>query len=150
MDSMDKQKFIFGSLFVLNNNLQTVGDQYFKVDDITTRQWFLTIIIDQFGDYSPTLSEVAELMGSSHQNVKQLALKLEEKEFVKIQKDEKDARVLRLSLTHKCETFWEKRQEQDNQFIRDLFQDITEVELGVLSISLNKLIDRIFTMKKQY
>jgi len=38
-------------------------------------------------------------MGSSRQNVKQLALKLEENDYLKIEKDENDARVIRLKLT---------------------------------------------------
>jgi DNA-binding MarR family transcriptional regulator len=135
----EKQKYIFGSLFLLANKLQAIGDQYLGKDGMTTKQWFLTAMIAQFGNASPTLSEVAELAGSSRQNVKQLALKLEEKDFLRIVQDEHDARALRLKLTEKSNEFWNKRQEQDNQFISELFQDITEEETDLTVSSFQKL-----------
>jgi Transcriptional regulators len=87
--------------FFWSNKFQVIGDQYLGREGITTKQWFLTAMISQFGDKAPTLSEVGELMGSSRQNVKQLALKLEEKGFLTIEKDEQDSRALRLRLTEK-------------------------------------------------
>lgn len=143
MDIADKQKFIFGNLFLLANKLQVIGDQYLGKEGMTTKQWFLTVMISQFGDTPPTLSEVAELMGSSRQNVKQLALKLEEKELLKIEKDEKDARALRLSLTEKSKLFWEKRQNQDDQFVRELLTDFSNAEIDSVYNSFNKLADNI-------
>lgn len=143
MNIADKQKFIFGSLFLLANKLQVIGDHYLGEEGMTTKQWFLTVMISQFGDTPPTLSEVAELMGSSRQNVKQLALKLEEKEFLKIEKDEKDARALRLKLTEKCRLFWEKRQNQDEQFVRELFNGFSSEEIDAVYNGLGKLFSKI-------
>lgn len=143
MDVMDKQKFIFGSLFLIANKLQVIGDKYLGKAGITTKQWFLTVMISQFRETPPTLSEVAELMGSSRQNVKQLALKLEEKEYLKIEKDERDARALRLKLTEKSRVFWEGRQDQDDRFIKDLFADFSSEEIDKVCSSFNKLFDKI-------
>ncbi|MGE5630724.1 MAG: MarR family winged helix-turn-helix transcriptional regulator [Caulobacteraceae bacterium] len=143
MDAIDKQKFIFGSLFLIANKLQVIGDKYLGKAGITTKQWFLTVMISQFRETPPTLSEVAELMGSSRQNVKQLALKLEEKEYLKIEKDERDARALRLKLTEKSRVFWEGRQDQDDRFIKDLFADFSSEEIDKVCSSFNKLFDKI-------
>jgi len=150
MDMMDKQRFIFGSLFLLANKLQVIGDHYLGRDDITTKQWFLTVMLSQYGENPPTLSEVAELMGSSRQNVKQLALKLEEKEFLKIEKDEQDARATRLKLTEKCRVFWEKREGMDNEFIIDLFKDFSEEEIDVVCGGFNKLFEKIKHLEKKH
>lgn len=150
MDILDKQKFIFGSLFLLANKLQVIGDKYMGRDNMTTKQWFLTVMISQFGDNPPTLSEVADLMGSSRQNVKQLALKLEEKDFLKIEKDEQDARALRLKLTEKSKVFWEKREEQDNQFVRDLFKDFSQEEIDIMYGGFNKLFEKIEQIGKVF
>ncbi len=139
-----------GSLFLLANKLQAVGDQYLGKDDITTKQWFLTAMISQFRDNPPTLSEVSELMGSSRQNVKQLALKLEEKEFLKIEKDVHDARAFRLKLTEKSRSFWDKRQNLDDQFIMDMFSDLNEKEIDTVSGSLRKLAEKLEKMGYQY
>lgn len=148
MDDIDKQKYIFGSIFLLANRLQVIGDQYLGRDEITTKQWFLNVMISQFGDNPPTLSEVAELMGSSRQNVKQLALKLEEKGFLNIQKDNQDARALRLKLTDKSREFWDKRQEQDDEYIEGLFKDLSPEEIDVLCRCFGKLFDKIEKIEK--
>lgn len=150
MDTLEKQKYIFGSLFLLANKLQVVGDQYLGKDDMTTKQWFLTVMLSQFGDNPPTLTELSELMGSSRQNVKQLALKLEEKDFLKIEKDEQDARAFRLKLSEKSRTFWEVRQEQDDQYIKDLFADLSEDEINIISGCFRKLHQKIEKMGKSY
>jgi DNA-binding MarR family transcriptional regulator len=150
MDILEKQKYIFGSLFLIANKLQVIGDQYMGKDGMTTKQWFLTVMISQFGDNPPTLSEVADLMGSSRQNVKQLALKLEEKEFLKIEKDEQDARALRLKLTEKSKEFWEEREDKDSEFIKNLFEDFSQEEVEVISSGFNKLFEKIEKMGKEF
>ncbi len=148
MDTIDKQKYIFGSIFLIANRLQVIGDHYLGKDDMTTKQWFLSIMISQFGDNPPTLSEVAELMGSSRQNVKQLALKLAEKGFLTIQKDEQDARALRLKLTERSKIFWAKRQKQDDEYVENLFKDFSAEEIDVVFKGFGKLFEKIEKMGK--
>lgn len=147
MDASDKQTFIFGSLFLLANKLQVIGDQHLESDDMTIKQWFLTVIISQFGSNSPTLSEVAQLMGSSRQNVKQLALKLQEKDFLSIEKDDQDARATRLKLTQKSQDFWEKREDKDREFLGELFQDFDMEDLASMYKGFNKLLNQIEKME---
>ncbi|HYF75040.1 MAG TPA: hypothetical protein VD757_00520 [Candidatus Nitrosocosmicus sp.] len=148
MEELNKRKHIFGSIFLLANRLQVVGDQYLGRDDITTKQWFLHVMISQFGDNPPTLSTVAELMGSSRQNVKQLALKLEEKGFLTIQKDEQDARALRLKETDKSRVFWEKRKKQDDEYIEDLFKDLSPEEIDIILKGFGKLFKKVEKLGK--
>lgn len=135
----DKQKFIFGTLLLLANKLQVLGDRALAQDGITTKQWFLSAVIEQFGENYPTLNEVAEAMGSSHQNAKQLASKLQEKGFLRIAKDDRDSRAIRLKLTEKSTAFWQKRQEEDRRFIEGLFKSLTAEEILSLSDCLHKL-----------
>lgn len=148
MNIIDSQKQIFGGVFLIANKLQVIGDQYLVKDDMTMKQWLLTVIISQFQSKPPTLSEVSELIGSSRQNVKQLALKLEEKEFLSIEKDEEDARALRLKLTEKCEVFWEKRKEQDIDFIKNLFSDLSEEEITTVSKAFDSIFGKILELEK--
>jgi DNA-binding MarR family transcriptional regulator len=148
MDILEKQKYIFGSLFLAANKLQAVCDKHLGEDGMTTKQWFLTVVLSQFKDNPPTLSEVAEVIGSSRQNVKQLALKLEEKDFLRIEKDEEDARATRLRLTDKSQEYWDKRQDQDEDFIRELFKDFSREEIQILGSSFKKLLDKMEKMDK--
>jgi len=85
MDILDKQKYLFANFFLLANKLQVIGDFHLANDGITTKQWFLILIISQFKEKPPMITDVANLMGTSRQNVKQLALKLEEKDWSEVQ-----------------------------------------------------------------
>jgi MarR family transcriptional regulator, transcriptional regulator for hemolysin len=143
MEILEKQKYIFGSIFIIANKLQVIGDQYMTRVGMTTKQWLLTAVISQFGESHPKLSDVADLIGSSRQNVKQLALKLEEKGFLNIEHDNQDARILRLKLTKKSHEFWEKREHADNQFIKDLFEDFSSEEIDMISKGFNKMFEKI-------
>jgi len=140
---LNKQAFIFGNLFLLANRLQVICDQYLDKDNITTKQWLLLAAISQFTDTSPTLSEVSELIGCSRQNIKQLALKLEKKEFIKIQKDEQDTRAYRLILTEKCNLYWKEREEMDNKFIAEIFSCLTPEEINIIYGCIPRVLSNI-------
>lgn len=137
------QAFIFGSIFLLANKLQVVCDKYLEKDGLTTKQWFLIAAIMNFKDTPATLSEVADKIGSSRQNVKQLALKLEKNEFLRMEKDDKDSRAVRLILTDKCHKYWKEREQEDIQFISILFQYLSKDELETVSESIVKLMKSI-------
>ncbi len=99
VDNIDKRYHIFGMLFLLSNKLETLGNNF--LGELTTKQWFFMLILMNFFKEPPTLSELALEMGTSHQNAKQIAIKLEEKGFLVVKKDTKDKRVLRLTPTNK-------------------------------------------------
>ena len=82
---------------------------------------------------------MAEVLSTTHQNIKQIALKLQEKGFISIEKDEKDRRVLRLRLTEKNRKYWESKSNEDVAFINSLFSALTEKEIQELYALLNKL-----------
>jgi len=142
-DILEKQKLIFGSIFLLSNKLQVIMDRDLASYDLTAKQWFLTAIMEEFFNSPPSLSELAEAMGSTHQNVKQIALKLQNKDFLEIQKDEEDRRATRLKLTEKSYAFWEKRQEQSENFLTEFFEDLSEEELDTMCYGLNKLYEKL-------
>ena len=79
--------FLLGLLSAFENRFQAVADSAMK--EISWKQFFAVICINLCKD-KPTVKELAEIMGSSHQNVKQILLKLEKKGFVNITADEKD------------------------------------------------------------
>lgn len=143
---MDIQKLLFATLFSTSNRLQTIGDTY--LGDVSTKQWFLLACIKFFGSENPTLTQLVPLMGSSRQNIKQLALKLESKGFLSFLPDPQDSRALRLSITQECETYWKKREEQDVAFINDLFSGLSEKDLTIATKVLQKLEQNMHTMQK--
>lgn len=143
MNSKDEmRKYIFGVMFSISNKLQVIGDTF--LGEVTTKQWFLIAIIGQFfKENPPSLSEVAELMGTSRQNVKQIALKLEKKGFLEINKDKNDSRVLRVQITDKCNEYFLERYDKDEQFILKIFEGFEIEELIQLTKGLEKFYNNV-------
>ena len=81
---------LFGALLAMGNRLQAAGDRFY--DEITTKQWFVLAVLETFSA-PPTLGELARGVGSSHQNVKQLVLKLQQKGYVALAQDGREARL---------------------------------------------------------
>lgn len=128
--SMDDKQFIFGALLVVANRMDTILERELREYKITTKQWFLSIIIDNLFGEPPTIKSVAREMGTSHQNVKQVALKLEQKGFLKLEKDIDDARVTRLMLTEDSYKFWSKIEHKCFAFIEALYKNIEDKDLA--------------------
>jgi len=133
----EEDYLLFGMLFVLGNKLQAIGDVFF--DEISSKQWFMLVCLELLSSKSPTINELSEVMGSSHQNVKQIALKLEKSGFVKLEKDEEDRRKLRISMTDQCKNFGKKYEEKEKVFMQQLFSDIPKEDLSIVVKTLLKL-----------
>lgn len=80
---------------------------------------------------SPTIKELAEILGSSHQNVKQILLKLEKKDFVHIYIDPDDRRKQRVELTTKCREFCDANDAKSTIAMNAMFQGINKEQLKI-------------------
>jgi MarR family transcriptional regulator, transcriptional regulator for hemolysin len=148
VEKMSNRQYLFGVIFIVANRVDTMLEREFKQFGITTKQWFLLTIIDNLFDKPPTIKEVAKEMGSSHQNVKQVALKLEKKGLLSLQKDKIDARVTRLKLTENSYDFLKKLREEGTEFTETLFKNIDKDELEVARIVMQKIQLNINEMDK--
>ena len=81
------QAFLLGLLSAFDNRFQASADKFFS--QITWKQFFAIICINICKE-SPTINELSDIMGSSHQNVKQILNKLSNKGFVEMIQDEED------------------------------------------------------------
>ncbi len=138
LDAVPDKEFVIGSLFTIANRLQTLLDREFESGGMTTKQWFLSILIGTF-DEPPTLSEAAAVMGSTHQNVKQVALKLKDKGFLEFAEDPYDGRAIRLKLTKKSDEFWEGMNERSARFLDELYKGLGSEGLKELRILVERL-----------
>lgn len=145
---IDNKYIIFPLFFMISNRLQTIGDSFF--DEVSTKQWFVLLVLRIMNGYSPTLNELSEAVGSSHQNVKQLVLKLEQKGFVELNKDKDDGRRLRISPTKKSEILSEVYEQKSYEFIEKLFGSFPDSELEAtkkVMLSMTEILER---MEKEY
>lgn len=144
----ENKYIIFALIFMLSNQLQTIGDSFFE--EISTKQWFILLMLSAMGDYVPTLTELSEAVGSSHQNVKQLVLKLEQRGYVEIKKDEEDGRRLRIKATPKCGEFHTAYEQKSAKFMNKMFGNLKEKDLDITLKVMLSLKDTVKGMEKDY
>lgn len=132
--------FLVGLLSAFENRFQAVADK--TMEEISWKQFF-AIICTSLCKESPTIKELADIMGSSHQNVKQILLKLEKKGFVDIVVDEKDKRKQRVVLTQFCKEFCEKNNEIAEISMKKMFAGIQEEQLKVTIQTIMQIEDNL-------
>jgi len=146
MTDLEEKAYVFGSIFTLSNKLQILGD---KVDDhLTVKQWLFLAGVLKRKD-APTLSEIAAGIGSSRQNAKKMASILNKQGFVRMQKDARDARMLRVTLTDACMAHLKLREERELRFIEEVFSDFEPGELTALLGAIQKLEKNIRDMERK-
>ena len=137
MDIATKE-YLFGSIFLLSNKLQMLGDQYLQ--EITLKQWFLLMMIHTLGNKNPSVTEVAGYIGSTRQNVRKMLKVLEPKGYVKLTQNTDDKLNLSITLTEQTRTFFERFNDKGTAFMNTLFSDISDESLE----SCRKVFDALF------
>jgi len=148
IESIKDRKSVFGSVQIVANKIDTLLERELKEYDITSKQWFLMVVVENAFDKPPTVKEAAKAMGSSHQNVKQVALKLEQKGLIVLEKDKKDARVTRIKLTNQSHKFSEIIQEKAANFTENLFMGIDEDEMSKARAVLHRMMSNLAKMEQ--
>lgn len=137
LNTMDEKLVLFGTFFAFSNRLQAAGDTFYE--EITCKQFFLLICLSLFGDEPPTINELSNVMGSSHQNVKQIADKLEKAGFLETFQDRQDKRKLRVRATQKVKNLSQKYEEREEEFFEIFYKGITQEEIKEMLRLLMKL-----------
>ena len=96
--------------------------------EISWKQFFAIICINMCKE-APTLKELSDVLGSSHQNAKQILLKLEKKDFIRFEEDAADKRKQRIVLTEHCREFCEKNDEMSKKIMEQMFGGIPEEDI---------------------
>ncbi|MBX3232015.1 MAG: winged helix DNA-binding protein [Labilithrix sp.] len=141
VDALSQDKIVrlqtFRLLIVLANGLRNMTDKLLAADGLTTQQAAVLTIARGLG--RPSFSECATALATSHQNVKQIALALERKGFVRIVPDPNDGRIRRLQTTPKNDRYWAKRNPSDHAAVLATFNALTPHEARTLFRLLTKL-----------
>ena len=118
--------YLLGLLSAFENRFQAMADQ--AMQEISWKQFFAIICINMCKE-PPALKELSDILGSSHQNVKQILLKLEKKNFIRFQADEADRRKQRIVLTDYCKEFCRKNDEMSSPIMERMFDGIAEDDI---------------------
>ena len=135
--------YLIGLINRFNNGFQAAADNMFE--ELSWKQIFFMNCVALFED-APTIRDMAELLGCSHQNAKQILSKLEKQGFVKVSQDSADKRKQRIMLTEKAMEFRRHYDESSEQAMESIFGNISKEEL-LTAISvftrLNKNVDEL-------
>ena len=82
-----------------------------------------------YADNAPTANELAETMGCSRQNVKEILNGLAKKEMIVFEPDENDRRKQRIYLTQKTMELAKKYTQKEREFMRLLYDGISDEEI---------------------
>lgn len=123
-DDIPDSSFVFGALLIVANRMDTQLERALSKHQITAKQWFLLMVLMSHPNQALTLKEAASTMGTSHQNVKMLALKLSDKGMLNLRKDPTDRRTTRLHLTEASLNFWRETEADGMAFMSDLYEGI--------------------------
>jgi DNA-binding MarR family transcriptional regulator len=118
--------YLIGLLSAFENRFQAMADSMMK--EISWKQFFAIICINMCKE-PPTIKELSDVLGSSHQNVKQILIKLEGKGFVEFREDAEDKRKQRIVLTKKCQDFCEKNNGMSMQIMAKMFEGVSEKDI---------------------
>lgn len=146
--NIPEREYIFASIFTLANRVQKLGD---KLEDyMTIKQWMLIAVISKSENQALTVSEAAEIIGSSHQNIKKMAVILEKQGFLTLTKHPQDRRAVVLSITDYCRAYFAERGAMEEAFLSDLFQGIDEESMTGLFRGILQLQTNIERMEQQH
>jgi DNA-binding MarR family transcriptional regulator len=145
---MDDLEIIFSAILVVANRMDTMLERTLGRHNVTAKQWFLLNALNRWFDAPPTMMELAREMGSSHQNVKQVALKLQEKELLTLTRDKRDARILRLHLTEKSREFWAESSLDCMAFMEEFYKDIDKNDIGRMCATVAKMMGNLNRIEK--
>ena len=141
---LSNRAFIYGAIHLLANRLQTLGDRLDPA--ISSKQWLLLAVVSKFKESPPNIGDVAEVFGTSRQNVKKMAILLENRGFLKLEKDKRDLRSIRLFLTEQCYEYFKSREQQENEYLERIFSGLDDEMLHTLCSGMGKLAKNIDTL----
>ncbi len=138
-ERLEMEKYILVVLFLVQQRWGYIINKDLADDQITTKQWLMMIVMVSAFQNPPSMQEVADAMSTTHQNVKQLATRLEARGFLKIERDPENKRINRLKVTAECFEFWDKRTPEDAESIVSLFNGLEDIDVKNLFEIMGKL-----------
>lgn len=147
VDKISAEAYVYEMIFTLSNRMQCVGDR--RDDAVTTIQGFLVANLTLFEDYQLNLGEMAQMLGTSRQNVKKTSDLLVKKGYVDLKKDSEDGRNIRIALTDKGREYYQIREAQEAAYLEKLFEGLDEDQVIQMKNGFKVLLENIGSIERQ-
>ncbi len=123
------EHFVLIMVFLVEQRWRYVVEKELEPDGITAKQWLMAIVVGNGFREPPSIQEVANALSTTHQNVKQIADGMEKRGFLRLWRDEKNKRIIRMQITDKCTALFKGREEKDVKSIFGMFENLTDEEM---------------------
>ena len=127
----------YATLFSLANKLQVKGDLFLKY--LTSRQLMTMIAIGHLPEGEASFKNIARMLGSTKQTVKQLITLIEGKGYVVTEPNQRDRRAVNVVITETGKQALLEDGMRGMNFFNELFRDFSQEEMEVLWRLLTKL-----------
>ncbi len=131
---------LIGLLNRFDNRYQSAADAFFK--ELSWKQMYFLNGITLFSE-PPTIKDMADFMGCSHQNANKLCAKLLKYGYIKAEQDEKDHRKQRLFLTDKARIFFNNSRIDAAKSVNDIFSVVSQEEIEMVIDVMARLTNRV-------
>jgi DNA-binding MarR family transcriptional regulator len=91
----------------------------------------------------PSLNEAASALGTTHQNVAQLAAALQRKNLLQVKADPPDRRRMLLSTTPANDRYWRGRHDGDHAAVAAWFAALSKDEIQTMCALAPRLLDEL-------
>ena len=129
---------LFRLALVLGLQLRARMDHRLSAIGLTTQQAAVLTLAER--SPGPTLGEVAAVLGTSHQNARQISDALARKGLVEVQVDAVDRRVRRVVATAAVAELFAGREDADHAAVREWFGTLSDEEIVAAVALLRRLL----------
>ena len=122
------------------NRYQSAANTFFK--ELSWQQMFFLNGVTLFKE-APSIKDMAEFLGCTHQNANKLYAKLLQDGYIVSQQDENDRRKQRLFLTDKAKVFLADNKVGSSESVKEIFSVVSDDEMEILIDAMAKLTDHL-------
>ena len=137
MKLREREAGIREDILLLSGFFETFGNR--GMSGITPKQLRLLETIASFSADRLTLSALAEAAGSTRQNIKKMTLLLERGGWIRVQKDERDQRILRIGITESGRNAIAQASAQRLENLEEAFAGLDEKTLKAVAKALARV-----------
>ena len=126
------------------NRYQSAANAFFK--ELSWQQMFFLNGVTLF-KVAPSIKDMAELLGCTHQNANKLYAKLLRDGYIISQQDGDDRRKQRLYLTDKAFNFLTDNKVGSSEYVKEIFSVVSKDEMETLMDAMSKLTDHLTNLQ---
>lgn len=137
--SGDNRVDLFRLLVALGIRMRALMDRRLAPDGLTTQQAVVLTVVET-ADEPLCIADVSRLLGTSHQNMRQIVAVLVRKGLLTAEPDDRDRRSLRLALTPRVADVFDGREVDDRAAVREWTAALDDGEVAKAVALLSRLL----------